>query len=111
MTLASFNARIRKLNPYLRIRKRTGWVLLKSEGFAMACVFRRYGSSPLTTTICGDVPYHTRGTVWRVETIPGTKKQVPYIHSRMRRGRYEMTRMLEGHRGLRHRFQQQLLKI
>jgi len=111
MNLASYNARIRYLNPYLRLRKRTGWVLLKSEGFSMACVFTRYGSSPLTTTIDGHMPYHTRPTLWRVERIPGRKEPLPYIHSRMRRGRYEMTRMLEGARALRHRHEQQLLKI
>jgi hypothetical protein len=111
MTLASFNARLRKLNPYIRVRRRTGWVLLKSEGFAMACVFKRYGSSPLSTTICGEIPYHTRPTLWRIERIPGTKKPLPYIHSRMRRGRYEMIRMLEGTRGIRHRWEKQLLYI
>lgn len=111
MTLASFNARLRRLNPYLRIRKRTGWVLLKSEGFAMCGVFTRYGSSPLTANICGDVPYHTRGTIWRIETLPGTKKQLKYIHSRMRRGRYEMIRMIEGKRGIKHRWEKQFLMI
>lgn len=111
MTLASFNARIRILNPYLRVRKRTGWVLLKAEGFAMATVMTRYGSSPLTSTICGDIPYHTRGTVWRIERMPGIKKPLTYIHSRMRRGRYEMIRMLEGTRGMKHRWQKQFLMI
>lgn len=110
MTLASFNARLRRLNPYFRVRVRTGWVILKSEGFSMACVFRRYGSRPLTSTIAGDIPYHTRPTLWRLERIPGQRKPQKYIHSRMRRGRYEMVRMLAG-QGLGHRWQQQLLKI
>lgn len=77
----------------------------------MACVFNRYGSSPLTATIAGDVPYHTRPTLWRVERIPGIKKPQNYIHSRMRRGRYEMVRMLQGHRGIRHRWELQFMKI
>ena len=77
----------------------------------MACVFSRYGSSPHTSTISGDVPYHTRPTLWRVERIPGTKEPLKFIHSRMRRGRYEMIRMLQGQRGIRHRHELQLLKI
>jgi len=111
MTLASFNARLRKLNPYLRVRKRAGWVLLKSEGFAMAIVAKRYNSTPLTATITGPLPYHTRGTVWRIERIPGKKEPLRYIHSRMRRGRYEMIRMIEGKRGIRHRYELQFMKI
>lgn len=110
MTIQSFNARLRKLNPYLHIRTRTGWVLLKSEGFAMAGVFD--GQKYLgVTAISGDLPYHTRPTLWRVERQPGVKKPLNYIHSRMRRGRYELIRLIEGHRGVKHRYEKQFLKI
>ena len=110
MTIQSFNARLKKCDPHLRVRTRTGWVLLKSEGFAMAGVYRGHRYLGITT-ISGDMPYHTRGTLWRVERIPGTTKPLKYVHSRMRRGRYELIRLLEGHRGVRHRWQKQFLMI
>lgn len=110
MTIQSFRARLRKLNPYLRVRVRTGWVLLKSEGFSMAAMYHGHRYVGITT-IAGDMPYHTRPTLYRQERIPGVRKPLTYIHSRMRRGRYEMIRLLQGHRGIKHRWEIQFLKI
>lgn len=110
MTLQSFNARLKKCDPYLRVRRRTGWIIFKAEGFAMAGLYRgcRYlGHSGIT----GDLPYHTRPTLYRLERIPGYKEPQRYIHSRMRRGRYELVNLLIGKRVIRHRWQRQLLII
>lgn len=77
----------------------------------MACVFTRYGNHPLASTIAGDMPYMTRPTLYRRERIPGVRKPLDYIHSRMRRGRLAMILLLLGNRGIRHRYQVQFLKI
>lgn len=108
MTIASFNARLKKLNPHLRMRTRTGWVLIKSEGFSMVGLYR--GHRYLTiTTISGDMPYHTRPTLWRIESVPGIKRKLKYIHSRMRRGRYEFVGKMMGQKIIRHRWERQLM--
>ena len=108
MTLQSFNARLKRCDPHLRLRTRTGWVLLKSEGFSMVGVYRGPAYQYIAA-VAGDLPYHTRGTVWRLERIPGQRKPLKYIHSRMRRGRYELIQMLIGKRCIKHRWQRQLL--
>jgi len=77
----------------------------------MACVYYRYKSRPLTSTIDGPLPYCSRPTLYRQERIPGLKKPLTYIHSRMRRGRREMIAMLSGHPGIKHRWEKQFLKI
>lgn len=111
MTIQSFNARLRKCDPRLRIRTRTGWKLLKSEGFSMIGFFRGHRYLNIAG-IAGDLPYHTRGTVWRIERFPGIKEPQKYIHSRMRRGRSELTDLLMGQRIVKlHRHHRQLLKI
>lgn len=110
MTVQSLNARLKKCDPALRIRTRTGWIIMKAEGFAMIGVYR--GATYLNVAgIAGDIPYETRPTLFRVERIPGMTKPLTYIHSRMRRGRRTIIKQLEGHRGIRYRWQKQLLKI
>jgi len=107
MTLASFNARLRRCDKRYHLRKRTGWVTVGDSGFAMCGLFNGYKYMKIAT-LTGDMPYHTRPTVWRVERLPGQARGHKHIHLRMRRGRYEIVKMLTAQRRL-HRWQRQFL--
>lgn len=110
MTIQSFNARLRKCDPSLRVRKRTGLILLKAEGFAPVGVYRRT-TFLRTTTILGDIPYHNRPRVFRIERMPGQKKPTRFVHMELRRGRWELVQILLGFRAIKYRWQRQLLSI
>lgn len=110
MTTQSFNARLRKCDPSLRLRKRTGLIVLKADGFGMCSVYRRT-KYLRTSTIAGDIPYHTRHRVFRIERMPGQKKATRFVHSEMRRGRWEMIQILIGYKAIKYRWQRQLMSI
>jgi len=110
MTTQSFNARLKKCNPSLRLRKRTGLIVLKAEGYAMCGVFKR-NTYLKTATIAGDIPYHSRPRIFRIERMPGQKKATRFVHSEMRRGRWELIQILWGYRAIKHRWQRQLLSV
>lgn len=84
--------------------------MLKAEGFAMCGVFRRT-KYLRTSTIAGDIPYHTRPRVYRIERMPGQKKPTKFTHSEMRRGRWELIQILLGYKAIKYRWQRQLLSL
>lgn len=110
MTLASLNARLKKINPALRIRRRTGWIVNRGEGFSIAAIFHgcRYLNIAM---LSGDVNLNTRPILYRLESLPGMRDPRKYVHSRQRRGRKAIILLLRANGPAKKRWARQLLTI